>query len=340
MKRKTSKSPKEQTPKKPKTPRARFDMRNKILTALDSTSTNDSERLFSTPIIIDEKDKQDVKQEETPYVDIKNQDGLSYLTSVEDDSIDLILTDPPYIISKSTGMDKFHKKVAKLDESGVSSKTEEEWKEYVEKNPNIDFANKENYLKYGSIYGKKYSVQTDYGKWDNEFTMESLQKFISIYYKKLRKGGTLIIFFDLWKISHLYDLLVNAKFAQIRFIEWLKPNPQPRNSKVNYLTNSREIALSAVKGGCRPTFNSKYDNGLYIYPFPSQRNRHPTQKSLGLFEELVQKHSNPGDTVMDTFLGSGTTARACINTGRKFRGCEASKEYYDTYLKSLVVKTK
>ena len=41
--------------------------------------------------------------------------------------------------------------------------------------------------------GKKYAVQTDYGKWDNEFTIESLEQFIEQYYKKLKKGGTCII---------------------------------------------------------------------------------------------------------------------------------------------------
>jgi site-specific DNA-methyltransferase (adenine-specific) len=100
-------------------------------------------------------------------------------------------------------------------------------------------------------------------------------------------------------------------------------------SSINYLTNCREIALTAVKGG-KPTFNSKYDTGLYQYPLQGGKNRfHPTQKSLQLFEELIKKHSNENDLVIDTFLGSGTTAIACKNTGRRFYGCEISKEYYD-----------
>ena len=46
------------------------------------------------------------------------------------------------------------------------------------------------------------------------------------------------------------------------------------------------------------------------------------------YEELIKKHSNEGDIVMDTFIGGGTTAIACKNTGRSFKGCEVSKEYY------------
>lgn len=98
------------------------------------------------------------------------------------------------------------------------------------------------------------------------------------------------------------------------------------------MTNCREIALVGIKVS-KPTFNSKYDNGIYMFPLQGGKNRfHPTQKSLGLFEELINKHSNEGDTVMDTFLGAGTTAIACKNTERRFKGCEIEIEYYEKIL--------
>jgi len=190
-------------------------------------------------------------------------------------------------------------------------------------------------MKYGTIYGKKYCVKTDYGDWDKDFTIESLEMFISEYYNKLKKGGTMIIFFDLWKITPLKEIMEKCKFKQIRLIEWIKTNPQPLNSSTNYLTNCREIALLGVKGG-KPTFNSKYDNAIYRFPLQGGKNRfHPTQKSVLLFEELIKKHSNEGDIVMDTFIGGGTTAIACKNTNRNFKGCEISKEYYDTVINIL-----
>jgi site-specific DNA-methyltransferase (adenine-specific) len=214
-------------------------------------------------------------------------------------------------------------------------KTEEEWLDYKNKNNIATDDKKENFMKYGTIYGKKYCVKTDFGDWDSEFTMEMLDNFIAEFYKKLKNGGTLIIFFDLWKISHLKEILEKYKFKQIRFIEWIKTNPQPLNSNVNYLTNCREIALLGVKGS-KPTFNSKYDNGIYFHPLQGGKNRfHPTQKSLTLFEELIVKHSNEGDIVLDTFMGGGTTAIACKNTKRKYKGCEISKEYYEKVKKLL-----
>ena len=151
----------------------------------------------------------------------------------------------------------------------------------------------------------------------------------------LRKGGTLICFYDLWKLTTLKEYLEKAKFKQLRFIEWLKTNPVPLNSKTNYLTNAREIAILGVKGG-RPTFHSEYDNGIYKYPICHDKGRfHPTQKPLALIEELIKKHSEEGDVVVDCFSGSGTTAVAANNTGRNFIGCELSKEYYDKSIKRI-----
>jgi site-specific DNA-methyltransferase (adenine-specific) len=269
-------------------------------------------------------------------IDVKNMGGIEYLKTIANNSIDLILTDPPYIISKDSGMNEHYNNVKFNEENNITQvKTEDEWEEYKALNNISDDTNKDNYIKYGSIYGKKYCVKTDYGTWDSDFTMETLEAFICEYYKKLKKGGTLIMFFDLWKITDLKNLLEKYKFKQIRFIEWIKTNPQPRNSKVNYLTNCREIALLAIKDS-NPTFNSSYDNGIYMYPLQGGKNRfHPTQKSLNLFEALIKKHSNENDTVLDTFLGSGTTAIACKNTKRNFKGCEISQEYYEKIVELL-----
>jgi site-specific DNA-methyltransferase (adenine-specific) len=269
-------------------------------------------------------------------IDVQNTSGMEYLNTIDNNSVDLVLTDPPYVISRDTGMNSHYNEVKENEKQGIEFiKTEEEWEKYKKLNSITDDSKKNNYMKYGTIYGKKYCVKTDYGTWDSEFTLEVLELFISEYYKKLKKGGTMIVFFDIWKITHLKEIMEKCKFKQIRFIEWIKTNPQPLNSKTNYLTNCREIALLGVKGG-KPTFNSSYDNAIYKFPLQGGVNRfHPTQKSLPLFEELIRKHSNENDVVMDTFLGGGTTAIACKNTNRTFKGCEISKEYYDKVLEIM-----
>ncbi|ENJ4437726.1 site-specific DNA-methyltransferase [Salmonella enterica] len=56
---------------------------------------------------------------------------------------------------------------------------------------------------------------------------------------------------------------------------------------------------------------------------------HPTQKPVALLEDLIQTYSNPGDTVLDFTMGSGSTGVACINTGRRFIGIEKERRYFD-----------
>jgi site-specific DNA-methyltransferase (adenine-specific) len=282
---------------------------------------------------------------------VQNTDGLHYLGDIVKETIDLVLTDPPYITSRTSGMDEHAKLVKELEATNTNAKeethwdalkTEEEWNSWMVKH-NVQEKDREkkldtlkkNYLKYGSIYGKKYAVVTNYGDWDSEFTMEKLKVFIDHYFRVLKNGGTMIMFFDLWKITYLKEMMEEAGFKQIRFIEWIKTNPQPLNSSTNYLTNCREIALVGIKKS-KPTFHSKYDNAIYEFPLQGGKNRfHPTQKSLRLFEELIKKHSNEGDVVLDTFLGSGTTAIAAKNMNRNYMGCEISKEYYDKLIKLL-----
>ena len=56
---------------------------------------------------------------------------------------------------------------------------------------------------------------------------------------------------------------------------------------------------------------------------------HPTQKPSELVEMLIKEYSDEGDTILDCFMGSGTTGVACINTNRNFIGIELDKGYFD-----------
>ena len=210
-------------------------------------------------------------------------DFESFLSTIEEESVDLVLTDPPYAISRNTGFQHVGKRSV-----------------------------------------ERFAVSMDFGEWDQkEINLTTLAQAV---FKVLRKGGTTIIFYDLWKITKLADALTSVGFVQLRLIEWLKTNPVPLNSKVNYLTNAREVAVLAVKGG-KPTFNGVYDNGVYRFPITRGKRLHPTQKPLRLFRELVKKHSHPGDLVVDPFLGSGTSAIAAYDNSRRFKGCDVNSMY-------------
>lgn len=60
-----------------------------------------------------------------------------------------------------------------------------------------------------------------------------------------------------------------------------------------------------------------------------QENLHPTQKPVNLFTYLIKTYTDEGEAVLDNCFGSGTTAIACYNTGRKFIGIEKEKKYFD-----------
>ncbi|KKN74277.1 hypothetical protein LCGC14_0392160 [marine sediment metagenome] len=62
---------------------------------------------------------------------------------------------------------------------------------------------------------------------------------------------------------------------------------------------------------------------------PQTHRVHPTQKPVALMEYLIKTYTNPGDTVLDFAMGSGTTGVACKNLGRRFIGIELDKTYFE-----------
>lgn len=62
---------------------------------------------------------------------------------------------------------------------------------------------------------------------------------------------------------------------------------------------------------------------------------HPTQKPVNLMAWLIKSYTNEGDVVLDPFMGSGTTAVACVQTRRKFIGIEREQKYYDIALRRV-----
>lgn len=207
---------------------------------------------------------------------------------------DLVLTDPPYVISKATGFT--HK--------------------------NVDG-------QYDGI--KSYAIRTEFGAWDTEqgFTMDALDATIQGMYDCLRPGGAAIVFFDLWKVSQLFAMMEKAGFGRLTMMEWAKTNAVPINARASYLTNAREIAVYGVKPGGDSVANDPNPQGRYNHPIQSGKDRfHPTQKSTALFQELVRTFSRPGDLVVDCFAGSATTAVAALAEGRRFAGSEPDPTYH------------
>jgi len=67
----------------------------------------------------------------------------------------------------------------------------------------------------------------------------------------------------------------------------------------------------------------------------TERGLHPTQKPVELIEYLIKTYTNENETVLDFTMGSGTTGIACINTNRKFIGIELDKQYFEVAIKRI-----
>lgn len=111
---------------------------------------------------------------------------------------------------------------------------------------------------------------------------------------------------------------------------WHKLNPIPLcNGK--YLSDL-EFVIYAHSAGA--TFNTKetpfdYKRKLYSSPILKNSERvHPSQKPIDLLSRYILLHSNENDTIIDPFMGSGSTGVACVNTDRNFIGMELDENYF------------
>jgi len=228
---------------------------------------------------------------------IYNMDAVEFLKQIEDKSVDLVLTDPPYNISKEND---------NRDRSKLS----------------LPIMRRESPLRY------------DFGEWDNmsrdgfiEFTKQWLKECCRV----LKDGGTIISFFNKEDISLLGWEAKQFGIRTRTIFTWCKSNPVPSFRKVNYLSATEYLWIGS-KGDKSWTFNFKLQKEMknfMITPNGSvyKETQHPTEKPKDLIKHLIYIHSNEGDLVLDLFIGSGTTAVACKQLGRNFIGCDKNKEY-------------
>jgi len=225
-------------------------------------------------------------------------DCIEELKKLPENSVDAIITDPPYMISQEG---------KKLSRKSLSSKS---WKR------NMD-------------------VKLDFGKWDSFKDEKEFFDFTESWFKEsirvLKPKGWIYVFFDKQKLGY-FDLLLSKKYGikPRTVFAWLKSNPCPSFRKVNWLSASEFIWVGS-KGECKlKNFLKQTEMFNYmITPNKSSygKTKHPTEKPLILIEKFVEVNTNEGDIVLDPFLGSGTTAIACLKLNRRFIGIEKEEEY-------------
>jgi len=143
-------------------------------------------------------------------------------------------------------------------------------------------------------------------------------------YRVLKDGTHAYIMVNERNLASLQSAAEQCGFKFVNILIWEKNNVTPNR----YYMKRAEYILMLRKGKAR-TINFPGTSNVLKFDNIVGRKVHPTQKPVALMRVLIENSSNEGDTVMDPFMGSGSTGVACMNTGRNFIGVEIDKKYFD-----------
>ena len=174
-------------------------------------------------------------------------------------------------------------------------------------------------IPYGVVNRESSGIRV-FDKKDADICNFSMKELIDELYRV--SSGSIYVFCSTEQVSDLRAGF-GAKDMTTRLCIWEKTNPSPVNCQHMWMSGI-ETCVYARKRGAR--FNEHYKNSVWRFP-NGRSKRHPTEKPLKLFEYLVNVSSNPGDLILDPFMGSGTTAEAALKNGRNFIGFDISQEY-------------
>ena len=225
------------------------------------------------------------------YID--NIDCLEGLAAIPDNSVDLVLTDPPYSSGGAFSGDR-------------KSRTGK---------------------KYTAVEYEGAANLPDFSgdNMDQRGFTEFCRQVFAKCREKTKPEGVIAAFIDWRNLPALTDALQAAGWVWRGIAIWNKPNGHPQKGRFR---NEFEFIVWGSNGpmpfdrdvGCLP--------GYYRYSNVQSKDRqHQTEKPLKLIEDLLEIVPK-GTTVLDPFMGSGTTAVACLKTGRNYIGFELAKEYH------------
>ena len=129
----------------------------------------------------------------------------------------------------------------------------------------------------------------------------------------------------------------NKGLPVVRFGIWVKTNPIPQMSGDRPSTGWESICIMHAAGKKRWNGRGKpavWTHGTTRYGNFGPSN-HPTEKPVGLIKRLLLDFTDEGETIFDPFMGSGSHGVACMDTKRKYIGCEIDPKHFDTACKRI-----
>lgn len=223
-------------------------------------------------------------------IELLHGDCLELMKDIPDESVDLIITDPPYLHVKG-GMKskKYNTGTWKADSNMVSSMS--------------DFGEAEIFNFLGTAIPKMKKVNMYI--FCSKLQLVSYFKYISMN-KKLK-----------------YDLLVWDK------VKYSMKSSKFYTSDIEYVVRIYQAGVSLRKVLIEDGTKSDIKHYMKRQAYPQPRGEHGTMKPVNLIENFIRVASDENDVVLDPFMGSGTTGVACKNLGRSFIGMELDEEYFN-----------
>lgn len=266
------------------------------------------------------------------------------MEELESNSINAVVSDPPYLYLKH-----------KLDIPFNEDKVFGEWKRLLKNNSMISFFGRGDvFFRWNLMLDKLGFKFKETAVWEKENASNYLNNFLRIHEDisfrsfgnaNLRKlhvdyleyqinKNKLDRIIDIWK-GLRSALNSKDKDDVIRYIETgVKEFNYESKRKYEITERKHQSAkrgvnlFQSVKVGRIETSIMRCNREQYKY-------QHPTQKPVALMERIVKLVSDENDTILDPFMGGGSTGVACINTNRKFIGIELDDEYFDTAVKRV-----
>ena len=247
---------------------------------------------------------------------IYNVDSYKAIKEIPDKSIDMIYTDVPYLYdSGGGGSSELSQRIIKINEqlSGYRKKQEE---------ASTDEEREKNRISGNVLASQKQYIDLTVG-----FDYSILDEFV-----RVMKKVNIIIWFSKLQMQYILNYFMNLKDKEIYFepLVWKKTNPTPMAN--NTWLPDLEYAFHFREKGVKLNDGYEIKNKGYVSPLNKKDKDlydHPTIKPLEFVKNHILHITQENDVVFDPFLGSGTTAVACLETKRQFIGFEIDKSYYD-----------